>query len=361
MAGYYKTIKGKRYDRSLLDLADSLTTGGGDGRISLQDAKAIFKKVTDGSTYTDTEKATMQYIRDNYRFTESADKWFRAEIRSWAATKKKSAPKAVKKTAKKTQKKSSKKTAAKKKTKKAAKKTTSKKAPKAAAKKTAKKTIKKTAAPKKAAPSPVTTPEPEETYLSAAPAPSPILQQQMNEKENKGGSSKLFIAFLVIAALAAIIYFAFFKKSPETKPDIARKAPPAKVKLKEKKPAPEPAKTVTFKKQGPAVASVENVKIYFAKGSGWINHKERKKLIPIIDYMKKNQGRKLIIVGEACSLGTPKLNNDLSLYRARNAARYLAKKGIPRDRIIIRGVGEKGINGKNENLWKNRVIEFDVQ
>lgn len=353
MAGYYKTIKGKRYDRSLLDLADSLTTGGGDGRISLQDAKTLFKKVTDGSTYTDTEKATMQYIRDNYRFTESADKWFRAEIRSWAASKKKSAPKAEKKTAKKA-------------ARKPAKKTPSKKAPKAAVKKTAKKTAakkapRKKAAPKKATPSPVTTPEPEETYLSAAPAPSPILQQQMNEKENKGGSSKLFIAFLVIAALAAIIFFAFFKKSPETKPDIARKAPPAKVKLKEKKPAPEPAKAITFKKQAPAVASVENVKIYFAKGSGWINHKERKKLIPVIDYMKKNQGRKLIIVGEACSLGTPKLNNDLSLYRARNAARYLAKKGIPRNRIIIRGIGEKGINGKNENLWKNRVIEFDIR
>lgn len=28
----------------------------------------------------------MAYIRDNYRFTDEADAWFRDEIRRWAAT-----------------------------------------------------------------------------------------------------------------------------------------------------------------------------------------------------------------------------------------------------------------------------------
>ena len=29
----------------------------------------------------------MAYIRDNYKWTEEADEWFRTEIRKWAASK----------------------------------------------------------------------------------------------------------------------------------------------------------------------------------------------------------------------------------------------------------------------------------
>lgn len=92
MSGYYKTIKGKKYDAELLSLADGMTRGKGDGRISLSDAKKILKTVKDSNTYSDVEKATMAYIRDNYKFTPESDKWFRTEIRKWAAGKGKSAP-----------------------------------------------------------------------------------------------------------------------------------------------------------------------------------------------------------------------------------------------------------------------------
>lgn len=84
---YYKVIDGKKYDREMLALADEATAGKGDGRISIDDAKKLIGAVTDGGRYTDTEKDTMAYIRDNYRFTEEADEWLRAEIRRWAATK----------------------------------------------------------------------------------------------------------------------------------------------------------------------------------------------------------------------------------------------------------------------------------
>ncbi len=87
MAAYYRTIKGKTYDKSLLDAADKSVRGKGDGRISLSDAKKIFALVNDSGGYSDTEKRTMQYIRDNYDFTPESDKWFRGEIRKWAASK----------------------------------------------------------------------------------------------------------------------------------------------------------------------------------------------------------------------------------------------------------------------------------
>lgn len=84
---YYKVIDGTRYDRGMLEIADQTTSGQGDGRISLDDSKKLLAAVADGGRYTDTEKQTMEYIRENYRFTDEADAWFRTEIRKWAATK----------------------------------------------------------------------------------------------------------------------------------------------------------------------------------------------------------------------------------------------------------------------------------
>ncbi len=84
---YYKTIDGNKYDGELIELADSLTAGGGDGRISMADAEKIFEAVKDGASYTDIEKDTVKYLRDNYKWTDAADDWFRTEVRKWAATK----------------------------------------------------------------------------------------------------------------------------------------------------------------------------------------------------------------------------------------------------------------------------------
>ncbi len=85
--GYYKTIDGKKYDGELIELADKLTSGAGDGRLSKDDAAQLLEAVKDGDSYTDIEKDTMAYVRDNYKWTDAADEWFRSEIRKWASTK----------------------------------------------------------------------------------------------------------------------------------------------------------------------------------------------------------------------------------------------------------------------------------
>lgn len=84
---YYKTIDGNKYDGELIELADKLTSGAGDGRLSRADAERLLASVKDGNVYTDIEKDTMAYVRDNYKWTDSADEWFRTEIRKWAAVK----------------------------------------------------------------------------------------------------------------------------------------------------------------------------------------------------------------------------------------------------------------------------------
>ena len=84
---YYKTIDGKKYDADLIEAAEKAVAGRGDGRISMEDAEMLLAKVKDGDAYTDIEKDTMAYIRENFKWTEQADEWFRTEIRKWASTK----------------------------------------------------------------------------------------------------------------------------------------------------------------------------------------------------------------------------------------------------------------------------------
>lgn len=73
-----KTIKGKRYDRTILKAADIAVKGAGDGRISQKDAKMICRAcrpTTDGrSTYDKMEKDTMAYVRKTYKCLVGAEK-----------------------------------------------------------------------------------------------------------------------------------------------------------------------------------------------------------------------------------------------------------------------------------------------
>jgi len=82
---YYKQIDGKRYKAATLKEADESVAGVGDGRISKADAENVFATISDGHTYTQVEKDTMHYIRENYKWTPEADELFRTKVRSWAA------------------------------------------------------------------------------------------------------------------------------------------------------------------------------------------------------------------------------------------------------------------------------------
>ena len=69
---YYEIICDVKYDRKLLDLARKLIKGQGDGRISENDATQIVEEVKDGNKITIIEKQTIQYIIDNFNYTEPA-------------------------------------------------------------------------------------------------------------------------------------------------------------------------------------------------------------------------------------------------------------------------------------------------
>ena len=82
---YYKQIDGKRYKAVTIKMADESVAGVSDGRISKEDAMKIFDTISDGKAYTQVEKDTMRYIREDYHWTDGADELFRKKVRSWAA------------------------------------------------------------------------------------------------------------------------------------------------------------------------------------------------------------------------------------------------------------------------------------
>ena len=69
---YYKQIDGEKYDKSLLDKADELIKGKGDGRISKEDMGILYEAAKDGNKITTIELKTLHYICVNYNCTHSA-------------------------------------------------------------------------------------------------------------------------------------------------------------------------------------------------------------------------------------------------------------------------------------------------
>jgi hypothetical protein len=72
----YETIDGQKYEKELLELARKHTTGKGEGKLSKDEVADLFKSAQDGTSVTETEKATLAYIRTNFELTDAAAKDF---------------------------------------------------------------------------------------------------------------------------------------------------------------------------------------------------------------------------------------------------------------------------------------------
>ena len=72
---YYRIIKGKKYDRGLLEAANERVKGKGDGRISEKDLVELVELSRDGRGITETELDTLNYIKTLYNITEKAKAW----------------------------------------------------------------------------------------------------------------------------------------------------------------------------------------------------------------------------------------------------------------------------------------------
>jgi len=296
---YYKAIKGKKLDKKLLEIAEKSVSKKGDGRISLADAKLLLQAVKDGNKYTDIEKQTMEYIRDNYKFTESADKWFRTEIRKWVATKQTKAKSNQElKTSKEID--------------------TSEVIPLV-------EDIKGT-----------------ETIIP----PPTIPRMEALPEEIEPPTKKLNWAWILLLILFVVILFFFVWKYGCNKPPI------------EENISSQPTSLPEFSWE-----DVEKTKFSFQKGKAELSEESYPTLGKIAKLLKSNPNWKLKIIGHSCDVGTEEVNNKISLTRAEIIKNLLIERGIEKERILTEGKGESQPlyeNTTEENRSKNGRVEFQL-
>jgi len=74
---YYKVVDGAKYDRELLELAESLAK---DGQVSHEDAQKLLEAAKDGKGITKIEKDTLNHTMTSIKYTEKAAEFLKAEL-----------------------------------------------------------------------------------------------------------------------------------------------------------------------------------------------------------------------------------------------------------------------------------------
>lgn len=123
-------------------------------------------------------------------------------------------------------------------------------------------------------------------------------------------------------------------------------------------PAPAPLAAVT--EPAPAMTLVlEGVNFDFDKAV--IRPQDYAKLDQDIDALKAWGDVDVEVAGHTCSIGTEEYNLGLSQRRAEAVRNYLVSKGVPADRLTVRGYGESrpvASNATREGRAQNRRVEL---
>ncbi len=311
---YYIVIRGKKYDRRMVELANGLTQGRGDGRISINDAKNLLRVVKDANNYSDTEKRTMEYIRKNYKFTKEGDEFFRTEIRKWAASK-----------TNKTKNKQSR-----------------------AAKAT-------TTAPVADTPAPIAQ-HAEAAAVNSAPAAQPA-KKALAWKE-------ILLALLILVALAALFYFLVYRSGcAVNKQDNAAQTvetPPAATAQATAAPAATEALSPAASAELREFVAAQ--KLAFRAEKTELTPASATVLDALAERLKKENVR-IRVTGHSCSLGPKSLNQEISEKRALVVKEALVRRGIPADRIETRGAADSEPAGDNRTVAgrkASRRVTFSI-
>ncbi len=319
---YYKKIKGKNYDKKLLDLVENFTNKKGDGRISLEDAKTLLEAVKDSNSYTDIEKSTISYIRKNYKFTESADKWFRTEIRKWAASKSKSSSKKQK--------------------------TSTKEAPQ---EENLNQNSKEEVIP--------LIEEIEGTEKIIPPPTIPkidtnLINEDLSKEKPKANFLLIFIlGVVIILVILLLLWQPECSKKKEISKQVEPKEKQEPISVTEKN-----TKKITFTKE-----DLEKTKLEFHKGSFKLTEDSLNTIKKIAELLQTESNLKIKIIGHSCDIGTENFNKKISIQRAEFAKKLLVSENISPERILTEGKGfQEPIlpNDTEENRSKNRRIEFQI-
>ncbi len=103
--------------------------------------------------------------------------------------------------------------------------------------------------------------------------------------------------------------------------------------------------------------------IFFNNGISTLDRDAKIELEKLYRLMDENPNLKVEITGYTDASGSPEVNQRLSEKRANSTFNYLVEKGISRDRIIKKGLGETNfitVNSTEEGRKYNRRVELKV-
>lgn len=119
----------------------------------------------------------------------------------------------------------------------------------------------------------------------------------------------------------------------------------------------------TVQRVGEGIAVTFDSGLMFDFDSDVIRGDARSNLNALANSLDKYPKSNLMIVGHTDAVGPSSYNLDLSERRAASAASYLASRGVSRDRIATRGVGETEPIASNETeggRHENRRVEVAI-
>ncbi|TGK08842.1 OmpA family protein [Leptospira fletcheri] len=336
---YYVTINGKKYDRSLIEIAESSVSGKKDGRISVNDAKKLLSAVKDNDTYTDIEKKTIEHIRENYKFTDKADEWFRSEIRKWAGEKSAKAQ---------------------------------------SAEEEAEEIYTTPDEAASLAPASVEADNSYSGYTNYIPTPS------AGKPRNRSGIPILLLSVLILTGIGIGIYYAFGTPDQNPKKKIASKVEKENEKRvpKEKKTDSTPSEQDSSEKgvfqlfsgtkeksaklegkDGEIAKGVESSPVRFEKNSISVTSSSRKTLDHLSRLLKRKPELKITLTGHTSNEGSEEANRKVSLLRAEMVRDYLLGNGVPAQRISIQAKGATepvADNSSEAGRHENRRVEIRI-
>jgi outer membrane protein OmpA-like peptidoglycan-associated protein len=341
---YYRTIKGKQYDRGLLEIVEKASKRS-KAPLNKNIAKSLFDAIIDGGDYTDVEKRTLKYIRDNFNFAKEADEYLRTEIRKWAAKNSVPASKKSLKSVPKSGSKSSKKS-----------------------KPTATSTISRMHDEEESTDTFYHVYD-DENEDEIEPTPEYNELVELNRYGKKPSSSS-YIRYVFVAIFIVVIICLFLIvrscRGGSTSTAIGELQKPkaaARVLLQPHTEVEEGRVLIQFRKRSEAIRYINDLRISFIKQSLNVGSDASNQITTLAAALKSYPDIKIRVKGHTCFIGELDENKILSEERAKLIKDELVKQGVNPAQLDVRGFGETtnvDSNYTESGRIKNRRVDFSV-
>lgn len=109
---------------------------------------------------------------------------------------------------------------------------------------------------------------------------------------------------------------------------------------------------------------INDSKVYFEYNKADISKEAQSTLTDVSHYMKRHEGSKVALYGNADARGTGEYNKALGSWRAGNAAHVIMNDGVEPNRVrtVSYGKDKPAVKGTGEDVWKfNRNVTIVLE